>query len=31
VQHHELQGPVGAFPDSVMESIKPALRYAMNL
>jgi mRNA interferase MazF len=31
VQHHELQGPVGAFPDSVMESIKSALRYAMNL
>lgn len=31
IQHHELEGPVGAFPESTMESIKRALRYAMDL
>lgn len=31
VQHHELQGPVGRFETSVMDAIRDALRFALNL
>lgn len=31
VQHHELEGPVGRFAPVVMDRIKEALRFAMEL
>jgi mRNA interferase MazF len=31
IQHHELEGPFGVFPESVMTAIKDSLRFAMNL
>lgn len=31
VQHHELRGPLGTFPASVVQAIKDSLRFAMEL
>lgn len=31
VQHHELRGPVGRFSSATKDTIKDALRYAMDL
>lgn len=31
VQHHELQGPIGAFFGKTMDEVRAALRYALEL
>lgn len=31
IQDHELEGPIGIFHGSVLEDVKTALRYAMEL
>jgi hypothetical protein len=31
VQHHELQGPIGAFYGKALDDVRAALRYAMEI